>query len=330
MATSTIRCWFSHNAVKLLLNALTVLLIAMTMVSPSFGQESKSDDRKTKKPLDLVPPSQIPKYVAEKVKTAPKIDGKLDEPFWKNIKQTRRFVDLISGKKTIHDTRGAIAWDEKNLYIGFWVEEPFVQAKYKKRDSPIYYDNDIEVFIAADDSYYEFELNAHNTIYEAVFIWDDAYDKGKFAKITEFNRSHKRVQPFNGVGYKNHPRGKRTGCFDWDFPGIRTAVNIDGTLNDNKDRDRGWTVELAFPWKGMKVWMGENEKRSVPPKGGDKWKIDLFRFNQYKEAAPAKDSGGWAWARHAVWDSHIPEIFPTVTFSDKLISEVLISEKIKK
>ena len=38
-------------------------------------------------------------------------------------------------------------------------------------------------------------------------------------------------------------------------------------------------------------------------------------FNQYKEAKPAEDPGGWAWSPHGVWDSHVPEVFPYVRFS---------------
>ena len=76
-----------------------------------------------------------------------------------------------------------------------------------------------------------------------------------------------------------------------------------------KDRDRGWTVELALPWAGMKLLtMGDG--RSAPPKDGDVWRMDFSRFNQFKEAPPANDSGGWAWSAHGVWDSHVPEVFP--------------------
>ena len=48
---------------------------------------------------------------------------------------------------------------------------------------------------------------------------------------------------------------------------------------------------------------------------GDEWRIDFTRFNQYKEAAPAVDSGGWAWSTHGVWDSHVPECFPFIRFT---------------
>jgi len=96
-------------------------------------------------------------------------------------------------------------------------------------------------------------------------------------------------------------------------------VAIDGTVNNDKDRDRGWTVELAFPWKGME-WLAKADKRSLPPKEGDMWRMDFSRFNTYKEAPPAKDSGGWVWTRHGVWDSHIPECFAQIRFTTNDVS----------
>ena len=127
--------------------------------------------------------------------------------------------------------------------------------------------------------------------------------------------------PFNGVGLTNHPRGGRLGNFNWHFPGKQTAAFLDGTVNDDSDRDRGWTVELAFPWRGM-AELARADHRALPPGDGDVWRLDFSRFNAYKEAQPAKDSGGWFWTRHGVWDSHIPECFAYVTFSTNDVSRV--------
>lgn len=264
-------------------------------------------------PNSLVPANEIPRYNASRCLQAPVIDGKLDDDAWTNINKTNNFVDLISGKETMHETRAAITWDDQNLYIGFWVEEPNVQAKYKERDDPIYYDNDVEVFIAGDDAYYEFEMNAFGTLYEAFFIWNDAYEQGGYDAEPQLRLGVPKSQDFNGVGLKDHPRGKRIAFLGYDFPRLQSAVHIDGTLNDDSDVDRGWTAELAFPWQEMK-WLAKGDGRSLPPKPGDQWRIDLFRFNKYKAPAPAKDSGGWALGKHAVWDSHVPEVFPIVTF----------------
>ena len=263
----------------------------------------------------------IPRYTAYRMRAPIKVDGVLNETGWQAAPRSSRFVDLISGQPTLYDTRAALLWDDQQLYVGYWVEEPNVAATLTERDSPIYKNNDVELFIAGKDSYYEFEINAFNTIYEVFFVWEEAYEKGGFASVPELARTNPKVRPFNGVGFKTHPRGRRVGSWAWDFPGLKTAVHIDGTLNQDKDKDRGWTVELALPWPGMK-WLAQADGRSLPPKAGDVWRMDFSRFNQYKAPAPAKDSGGWAWSSHGVWDSHVPECFTYIHFSTQDVSEV--------
>jgi len=259
----------------------------------------------------------IARYTAFRVAGDITVDGRLDEPDWQRVPRTPRFVDLIHGTETIHNTQAAVMWDDRNLYVGLWIEEPVVRARFTERDSPIYEENDVEFFIAGKDAYYEFEINANNTIYEVFFIWEEAYERGGFDEEPLFRRDGEAdVRDFRGVGFANHPRGARRGSWSWDFPGLKTAVCVDGTLNEDGDRDRGWTVELAFPWEGMK-WLAKSDGRSLPPRDGDVWRMNMMRFNTYKEAPPARDSGGWAWSAHNVWDSHIPECFPYVTFSTR-------------
>jgi len=270
------------------------------------------------------PEAEIARYTAYHVSEAIKVEGKLDERIWQQAPRSPRFVDILTGDRTIHDTRAAILWDDENLYVAYWVEEPFLHAKYTNHNDPIYYDNDVELFVAGRDAYYEFEINGFNTCYEVFFIWDEAYEKVGFAAAPEFARS--KLKPFNGVGFKNHPRGGRFGQFEWTFPGKRTAVAIDGTLNNDQDRDRGWTAELAFPWKGFKS-LASADGRSLPPADGDVWRMDFSRFNTYKEAAPARDSGGWVWTRHGVWDSHIPECFAYIRFTTNDVSVANANEK---
>ncbi len=255
--------------------------------------------------------NEIARYTAHRVSGPIKIDGKLDEASWKTAPKSPRFVDIISGKAALHDTFATVMWDDDNLYIGYQLQEPHLKAKYTNQNDPIYYDNDVELFIAGRDSYYELELNGYNTAYEVFFIWNDAYDKAGFSKAPEFPKSD--WVAFNGVGFTNHIRGGRLGNFKWSFPGKKTAVHLDGTVNDDRDVDRGWTVEVALPWRGMK-WLA-TDGRALPPKEGDVWRMDFSRFNTYKAPAPAEDSGGWVWTRHGVWDSHIPECFAYVQFT---------------
>jgi len=270
------------------------------------------------------PDSEVARYTAFFVREPIRIDGKLDESAWQRAPRSPRFVDILTGARTVHDTRAMVVWDTNNLYVAYRIEEPFVHAKYTNHNDPIYYDNDVECFMAGRDAYYEFEMNAFNTCYEVFFIWEDSYDS--FAQAPEFARPG--LKPFNGVGFKNHPRGQRLGNFNWSFPGKQTAVHIDGTLNDDNDKDRGWTVELAFPWKGLE-WLAKADNRSLPPREGDVWRMDFSRFNTYKAPPPAKDSGGWVWTRHGVWDSHIPECFVYVRFTTNEVSSRSAAESAK-
>ena len=266
------------------------------------------------------PPEQRAHYTAYRAAELIAIDGHLDEPSWLAAPRSPRFRDMTHGGPAVHDTRAAVLWDDANLYVGFWIEEPFVEATLKNRDDPIYQNNDVEVFIAGQDTYYEFEINAYGTVYEVLFVWEDAYERDAYDQEPGLARNAPGAQPFYGVGLKDHPRGPRMGFFQWDLPGMQSAVHIDGTLNDNSDRDRGWTVELAFPWSGMDL-LTRGDGRAVPPNNGDTWGMDFSRFNQYREAPPAQDNTGWCWSPHGIMDSHIPEVFTQVTFSTETVPE---------
>jgi hypothetical protein len=245
------------------------------------------------------------------------VDGKLAEACWQRVPKSPRFVDMVTGAPGSLDTRMAALWDDENLYVGFWVEEPNVQAKLTERDSPVYFENDIEVFIAGQDCYYEFQINARGTIYEVFYVWQEAYETGGFADKPEFNLLTHPVDVLGGfqdaMRYKKHPRGRRWAFMDWDFPGLKAAVHVDGTLNDDSDIDRGWTVELAFPWSGMSALA---QGRALPPRDGDIWRMDFSRFEALPYNGRVTDpSIGWSFSKHGVYDSHIPECFPCMHFS---------------
>jgi len=262
------------------------------------------------------PEDKIAQYTAYRAAGPIAVDGKLDEPSWALAPCSPRFVDLVTGAPTLHDTRAAVLWDDDNLYVAFWVEEPFVEAKLTERDALIWTENDVEVFVGGRDAYYELELNAIGTIYEALFVWEDAYERDGFARLPGLARDAEGAKRWNGVGFDTHPRGPRIGFFRWDLPGLKSATSIDGTLNDNSDRDRGWTAEIALPWSSLRT-VAASDGRALPPRDGDVWRMDFSRFNTRK--ADATDTGGWAWSAHGVWDSHIPELFPYIHFSTDVV-----------
>ncbi len=255
--------------------------------------------------------------VAEKFR----IDGNLEKFPWTHAPLSPPFVDMVTGAPAFLETRCAAVWDDANLYISFRCEEPNLQAQMTARDSRVYLENDVEVFIGGQDCYYEFQINALGTIYEVFYIWQDAYKKGSRFDIPEFDFLARKVDVIGGFQdacrYEKHPRGRRWAFMDWDFPGLRTAVKPEGSLNNPSDIDKGWTVELAFPWEGMKTLLGRG---AFPVKAGDTLRVDFSRFEKlsYNGCIPPVHPG-WSLNPHGVYDSHIPHCFSYVHFSAAIL-----------
>jgi Carbohydrate family 9 binding domain-like len=271
---------------------------------------------------------EVAHYTCYRTREPLMVDGRLTEAAWRKAPRSPRFVDMVTGDAAWLDTRAAALWDDQNLYVGFWVEEPFVEAQIIERDGLIFMENDVEIFIDGGDCYYEFEINALGTIYEVFFIWRDAYQRGGRFDVPEFDLLGRKALSFAGnddrdghhFWWGTHPRGPRWAFLDWDFPGMRSATYVDGTINDRATVDRGWTVELAFPWAGMH-WLANG--RSLPPTAGDVWSMFFGRFQKLEVAgARPQPQPAWCWNKHGVLDTHLPECFTRVHFSSQYVDEI--------
>ena len=118
---------------------------------------------------------KIAHYVCRRTTHPIAPNGHLDDPAWKFAERSTRFVDMVTGEPGLYGTHAAAVWDEEYLYVGFWIEEPYVRAGLTERDGLVFLENDVELFIDGGDCYYEFEVNALGTIYEVFYIWQDAY-----------------------------------------------------------------------------------------------------------------------------------------------------------
>jgi len=249
------------------------------------------------------------------------INGDLDKPAWKKARKSRRLVDLVTGQPAFFETRIAALADNHYFYLAFWLEEPDLQAHLTERDSFLWLENDVEVFIAGPNCYYELQVNALGTIYEVFYIWQDALKPGSFFDRPEFDLTGRKVDVLGGFQdssrYGRHPRGRRWAFMDWDLPGLKWAVKLDGSLNNSADVDRGWTVELAFPWSGLELLA---EDRLLPPDNGQTWLMNFFRFETLEvNGRKIEPSFGWSLSPHGVYDSHRPELFSKIVFLEDSI-----------
>lgn len=245
--------------------------------------------------FDYAPKSYV-SYYATKPLT---IDGKLDEEAWKRAPWTDDFVDIEGDSKPapLHRTRVKMLWDDQYFYIAAEIVEPDIWATYDKRDMVIFHENDFEVFIDPDGDthqYYEFEINALGTYWDLMLI-----------------------KPYLNGG---------PAIDAWDIKGLKSAINIQGTLNNPNDRDKLWTVELAFPWAVLEEAAPEGKK----PKDGDHWRVNFSRVNwriknaggKYeKEIDPETKKSypeyNWVWSPQGVINMHLPEMWGFVQFSEK-------------
>jgi hypothetical protein len=208
------------------------------------------------------------------------IDGKLDDAAWRNAPWSADFVDIEGDRKPRPKfrTRVKMLWDDQYLYIGAEMEEPEVKATLTQHDAVIFKDNDFEVFIRPlpdSASYYEFEINALNT------GWDLFLPK-----------------PYNQDGQPDN---------SWDIQGLKSAIAVQGTLNRPDDRDRGWTLEIAYPLSAFA------SRQAVPqPVAGTTWRINFSRV-EWTAGQPNEDN--WVWSPQGVIDMHVPERWGFLHFS---------------
>lgn len=231
------------------------------------------------------------RYTCVATHTPVMIDGRLDEPTWDAAAWTTPFVDIRGGEwpPPPHLTRAKLLWDATYLYIGAELVEPHLWGTLTRRDVVVWHDHDFEVFIDPDGdrrNYYELEFNALNTVFD-LFL----------------------VRTYNDGGPALH---------GWDCHGLRSAVHLDGTLNDPADTDRGWSLEVAIPWAALR----EAANRPAPPAAGDTWRMNLSRVawplrvvhGRY-EKLPTPREDNWAWSPQGVINMHLPEHWAYVTFA---------------
>ena len=247
--------------------------------------------------VDLSGEEGVRSYGALWTEGPPVIDGVLDDPAWAAAGWTEPFGDISGPEEPVprYRTEAKILWDEGFLYVGARLEEPHLWATLRERDAIIYRDHDFEVFLDPDGdglNYFELEINALGTEFD-LFL-DKPYQDGGRAEI------------------------------DWGMPGLRSAVHLEGTLNDPSDEDRGWSVEIAIPWSDL---VPPGEEAAAPPHPGDEWRVNFSRVQWplevvgegYRKAEePTSENphpeDNWVWSPQGEIDMHVPAHWGVLRF----------------
>ena len=275
---------------------LSISILTITVLL--FFSACKQPDKKTQtitfsEPVKFNPPG----YVCYQLNHPVNIDGKMSPEEWDNIPWTADFTDIEGDKQPAPhlQTRAKMAYDSTGMYFAALMEEPHVWGTITQHDAVIFHDNDFEIFLNPSGdthNYMEYEVNALGT------VWDLFLTKP----------------------YRDGP----VVLNNWEFAGMKSAVHVDGTLNNPNDTDRSWSVEVFIPWESIYQPM----RRSESPQAGEQIRVNFSRVQwttaikdgQYKKVPISGEDKireyNWVWAPTGVIDIHRPEFWGFVQFSD--------------
>ncbi len=178
--------------------------------------------------------------------------------------------DFQTGAK--QRTTARLLWDDEFLYVSYDCDDTDITAQFTQRDDPTYRDDAVEIFINPVPSqiavYYGLEMNVRAVLYDYFAV----------------NAKHflKRFQ----------------------FDGVQLAADIRGTLNMSGDKDDGWSLEVAIPWRNF-------EERAARPTPGTVWTANL---NRWDGTEPNRRLSMWTDPREPKPWPHKPERFGELVF----------------
>lgn len=229
-----------------------------------------------------------PTYDCARATPAITLDGALDDPAWKAAPWTADFVDIVGAKDNpipALRTRAKVLWDEKNLYVAADLTDPRVGATIRQRDEQLFREQAFELFLdpgADGKNYLELQINPLNTVCDLAM--NKPYIDGGKANIA------------------------------FDLVGLRSAVRVNGTVNDPSDVDEGWTVELAIPWAGIRALWAD---AVASPREGERWRLNFARmrpFDAGREVHAKIPRDMWVWSSQGAINMHLPQRWGSMRF----------------
>ncbi|MCF7837693.1 MAG: carbohydrate-binding family 9-like protein [Candidatus Marinimicrobia bacterium] len=205
---------------------------------------------------DTPDPRPQPPVQIRRTQEAITLDGKLDEPAWQQApaQDLEWLDDTVNLPPLTQQAVKAVPFEPGRarfllgpefLYIGIEFEDADVVAQLAEDQAHLYRTGDLaEVFIkaAGSPSYWELYVSP-------------------LGNKTSFF--------FPSPGYLGLPD-----CFSLPLmEGFDVAAAVDGTVNDYRDTDRGWTAEMAIPLDALKHSTG------VAFAPGEAWRILVARYN---------------------------------------------------
>jgi hypothetical protein len=190
---------------------------------------------------------QQPVYKVAKTTATITVDGKMDEAAWNNA-QVVSFDNFFRTDKPAdkQKTKFRMMWDSTSLYLFYDCEDTSLTVKETKPDLRPYLDDCAEFFVVPiPDSVnmhfgFEINLNLMQAAYDYIVLWK--YYNNRTFFISGYNPSYK------------------------------VAATYEGTINNEKDKDKGWKMEFQIPFAALSNFQLFNR-----PRPGVKWAFQAVR-----------------------------------------------------
>ena len=248
--------------------------IAATPAPPSVAKPPKAEVE-TKGSEEM---SELPTYICRKTVEPITIDGYLTEGVWSRLESVGDFAHADGTGAPQLPTEVKMCWDDSNLYLAFVAVDTDIWGKMRKRDDPIYQEEVVEAFLCSGGDitrYFEFEWSPHNVVFDAKIECPESGD-----------------------------RSRMTADVGWDCAGLKSAVQVVGTLDDSSDVDERWTVEVALPFASI-------GRAGKPPVDGEEWRGNFYRIDQ----AGGGEFSCWSPTLVLPPSFHVPARFGRLRFS---------------
>lgn len=212
-----------------------------------------------------------------KISHPPTLTGNLSLQPWRDLAPMGDLVLSSNNGTPLQLTRVWSCWDDENFYVAFWCEDTDIRGTLTERDAKVWQEEAAEFFVSTDEDltqYFEFQFSPRNVVRD-IRVENPA---GRMAGST-----------FHG---------------EWDSEGLRSAVQVEGVLNDPTHPDVGWSLEVAVPFKDL---LGDSQRINA----GDAWYINFLRIYR----SPQEEFCSLSPTYIEPWEFHVPEYFAKVIFS---------------
>ena len=186
-------------------------------------------------------------YIVHRAAGQITIDGNDHPEEWANAMVIENFLIPITYEKPKRTTQAKMLWDDQNLYVWFIAYDTDLRGTLKGKLARVWTEDAVELFLSPvfeKGSYYELELGPSNVLL--------------------------------ALQIENTKRGSFQERANWDHH-IKTAVGVEGTINNPDDIDKYYRGVMAIPFTDLKF------AGNKAPAISDTWRFNIPRCDLSKE-----------------------------------------------